>query len=238
MNAVPRTRAFAAALGALVLLTVGACSSTDEGQASSSATSSPSSMSATGTGDSTENVIPPATTDPSAPASSESITPNTELPSAPDPATTPVPAPNGGNINETVPEVPMSSAAPVPLTETAQYGNGVAVSLPGIEALTTTAELPGEIAGPGLKVSVQITNSSAATIDVGNVVVDLQDSHGVPAIPMSASPASPFAGSVEAGGTATGVYVFTAPSDYANPATITVSYTTEAPVAVFVGDAK
>ncbi|MEO5833180.1 MAG: hypothetical protein ABIR83_07385 [Nakamurella sp.] len=236
MNAVPRTRAFVAALGALVLLTVGACSSTDEGQASTSATSSTSSGSATGTGALADNVIPPATTDPSAPASSERITPNTELPSAPDPATTPVPAPNGGNVNETVPEVELTTNAAVPVSGTGDYGNGVTVRLAALNGMTTTAELPGEIAGPGAALTVRIVNSTVEAIDLGNVVVDLQDATAMPAIPMSTSPAAPFTGSLAAGATAEGVYVFTLPASYTGPATVSVTYTVDAPVVVFTGD--
>jgi hypothetical protein len=153
-------------------------------------------------------------------------------------ATTEVPAPGGGDINQTVPSVEITTNSPVALTDTADYGNGVTVKLGAIEAITTQAQLPGEIAGPGVKVTVDIVNGSSAAIDLGNVIVDLVDGAGEPAIPMTASPANPFTGSLGAGETATGVYVFTVPASYTNPATITVSYTTEAPVVVFVGDAR
>jgi hypothetical protein len=161
-----------------------------------------------------------------------------ETVTAPPVASTPVPAPGGGDVNQTVAEVEISSNSPVALTATADYGNGVQVTLGAIESITTEAQLPGEIAGPGVKVTVEIVNGSVAGIELGNVIVDLADGAGTPAIPMSANPASPFTGSLAAGKTATGVYVFTVPSSYTNPATITVSYSAEAPVAVFVGDAK
>jgi hypothetical protein len=250
MNAAPRTRALVAALGALVLLTVGACSSADSDQAGTTAASTVSTtsdatqtisdgqVSATDaeTADGSDNVLPPATTDPSAPASSESVAPNTELPPAPDPATTAVPAPAGGNIDETVAEVTLTTNAPVPVTGTGDYGNGVTVSLASLTGVTTTAELPGEIAGPGVAVTVRVVNSSADAIDLSNVVVDLQDAAGTPALPMTTSPAAPFAGPLEAGGTAEGVYVFTLPSSYTGPATVSVTYTVDAPVVTFTGD--
>jgi hypothetical protein len=141
-------------------------------------------------------------------------------------------------VNQTVPAVSLTTNSPVALTATGDYGNGVKVTLAAIEAVTTTAELPGEIAGPGVKVTVDVVNDSNAAVDLGNVIVDLEDAAGTPAIPMSASPASPFTGSVAAGATATGIYVFTVPTTYSNPATISVSYSTEVPVVVFVGDAK
>lgn len=243
MNAVPRTRALVAALGALVLLTVGACSSADDQASTSSSTSaSPGSASVSETAapgtaaPASDNVLPPATTDPSAPASVHDGQHSTELPPAPDPATTAVPAPGGGNIDETVAEVPLTTNAPVAVTETADYGNGVTASLAKLEKITTTAELPGEIAGPGVAVTVRLVNAGSAAVDLGLVVVDLQDAGGTPAIPMSTSPAAPFTGSLAPGATADGVYVFTLPASYTGPATVSVSYTVNAPIVVFAGD--
>ncbi len=158
-------------------------------------------------------------------------------PSAPA-ATTPVPAPGGGDINQTVPAVELTTNSPVELTQTAEAGSGVKISLAGIESVTTVSELPGEIAGPGLKITITVQNTSAAAVDLNNVVVDVQDAAGTPSIPMGASPAAPFTGSVQPGASATGVYVFTLPTSYTNPATVVFSYSTEAPVVLFVGDAK
>lgn len=238
MTALSRTRGGVAALGALVLLTVGACSSADTEQASSSSNSAASQTISTTETSSTlgENVIPPATADPSAPESSDDITPSTELPSAAAPATTEVPAPGGGNVNQTVAEVELTTNAPVAVTDTADYGNGVTVALTTLDSITTTAELPGEIAGPGVAVTVQIVNSGGDAIDLGAVVVDLADAAGTPALPMTTSPAAPFSGSLAAGGTASGVYVFTLPTGYTAPVTISVSYSVDAPVVVFTGD--
>ncbi len=238
MNALPRTRALVAGLGALALLTLGACSSADSDQASSSVASTTSSVAQSVSDDavSDSNVIPPATTDPAAPESNTEVAPSTELPSAAAPATTEVPAPGGGNINETVAESTLATNAPVAVTETADYGNGVTASLAKVEKITTTAELPGEIAGPGVALTVQIVNGGSEAIDLGAVVVDLQDSAGTPALPMTAATASPFTGSLAAGETAEGVYVFTLPQPYSGPATVSVSYTVNAPVVVFTGD--
>jgi hypothetical protein len=245
MNAVFRTRAVLAALGALVLLTVGACSSDTGDQASSPSVSAPSASSASASvsvtasdsgAPASDDVVPPVTTDPSAPASSGEVPPGAELPPAPEPATTEVPAPQGGHIHETVAEVPLTTNAPVAVTGTADYGNGVTASLAKLERITTTAELPGEIAGPGVAVTVRLVNDSSAAVDLGLVVVDLQDAGGTPAIPMSTSPAAPFGGSLAPGATADGVYVFTLPPSYAGPATVSVSYTVDAPIVVFAGD--
>lgn len=238
MSAVQRTRATVAALGALVVLAVGACSSAGPDTATSSASSVASTTASTAEASSAlgENVIPPATVDPSAPDSPGSTPPATELPAGPPAATTEVPAPAGGNAGDTVAEVELTTNAAVALTAPGDFGDGVTVTLASVEQITTTAELPGEIAGPGAAVSVRIVNTGTDAIDLGSVVVDLQDAAGTPALPMTTSPAAPFGGSLAAGDTASGVYVFTLPTGYVGPATISVSYTVDAPIVVFTGD--
>jgi hypothetical protein len=231
------------AIGMASLLVVAGCSSSDTSTSTSSTTaaSETSSVESSGSASSapytglapdsgTEADANTATSPAPADTAAESVTP---LP------TTDIPPPAGpGDINQTVPSATVTSNPPVQLTETGDYGNGVTIALTGIESVTTTAELPGEVAGPGVKLTISIVNGSASAVDLGNVIVDLQDAGGTPAIFMSASPSSPFAGSVEAGATATGIYVFSVPATYTNPATISVSYSTEVPVVVFVGDAK
>jgi hypothetical protein len=83
-----------------------------------------------------------------------------------------------------------------------------------------------------------IKNTSGGAIDLSSVIVNLQDKAGTPSNPMSASPAKPVSGKLASGATASGVYVFSLPRSHLNPVTISVSYTTEAPVVLFVGDAK
>lgn len=239
-----RTHAMGTAIGVASLLILAGCSSSDSPNSASSTStasdasavesSASASTSAPYTGLATSNATEADANTAATPApgsgAPESVTP---LP------TTEIPPPGGaGDINQTVPSATVTSNPPVQLSETANYGNGVTVALTGIESVTTTAELPGEVAGPGVKLTVSIVNGSPSAVDLGNVVVDLQDAAGTPAIFMSASPSSPFTGSVEAGATATGTYVYSVPATYTNPATISVSYSTEVPVVVFVGDAK
>lgn len=150
-------------------------------------------------------------------------------------ATTPVPAPGGGNVKQTVPTGTVSTKAPVAMTSTAAYGNGVTVIVSGVRKINTTAELPGEIAGPGVQLTIVFRNGSPAPIDLGNVVVDLQDAAGVSATSMTATPAEPVSGSLKSGATATGIYVFTLGRDFPGPAHLSVSYSAQAPVVLFSG---
>ncbi len=243
VNISPRVGALIAAITAAGLSALAGCSSADtpapasttnsvhSGSADSTAVSSDGS--ATGTALYT-GVQTSLDTAESAANTATATGPTTSAPAA----TVEVPAPGGGNINETVAPVELTTNSAVPLTATADYGNGITVRLASIESVTTEANLPGEIAGPGVKVTVEILNSTSVTVDLSAVVVDLQDAAGTPAIPMSAAPAQPFTGSAAAGQTATGIYVFTVPTSYTNPATITVSYSTEAPIVAFVGNAN
>lgn len=225
-------RMMTAALGAAVALVLAGCTSTG--------TEVPRTSEGTAAGV-TQASVPYAGVDPSSAGQTDQPVNATEsgsgVPVAA-PATTVVPAPGGdGNIQETVPTAAVTSNAPVGLAATGDYGDGVTVTLGSIESVTTEALQAGEVAGPGVRFEVTISNGSAEPVDLSNVIVDLADANGTPAIQMS-SGASPFGGSIAAGASATAIYVFATPADYINPATISVSYAASAPVVVFNGDAK
>lgn len=235
-----------AALAAAGALTLTACSSSDT-PAPSNSTSSVVSASETSLSGPTDDTATSGYTglnttgDTAAATEPDANTVTETAPQTTAPAITtavPVPGGGGGGINETVPSTSRSTASDVPLTATAEAGNGVAVKVASLEQTTTTAQLPGEIAGAGVKVTLSVVNGSATALDLGNVVVDLQDANGVSQTAMSATPASPFTGSLAPGATASGIYVFTFTADYANPAKIYVTLPTEVPVLVFAGDAK
>jgi hypothetical protein len=155
----------------------------------------------------------------------------------PRPATTPVKPPSSGDVNHTVAVGTASSRAAVSFPATGDFGGGVTVHVTQVTAATTQARGPGEVSGPGLVFTLELANASAKAIDLSNVVVSLLDSTKAPASPISGSPARPFAGRIPAGDHATGVYVFTIPKAHRRSVTLNVSYTTEAPVVVFVGSA-
>lgn len=241
---------FRALIGAVALtgvLLTAACSSDDSNANSTSSvetsTSAEASTSDTSAADTTGTETTAVVTESTVSTATDSTEPDantgagTPDPSAPA-ATTAVPAPVPGNINETVPEVPVTTQPAVPLTEEAETGTGVAVSLTSIDQITAEAQLPGEITGPGLKITISVTNSSAAPIDLSNVVVDVQDSAGTPTLPMTGEPAAPFTGSLAPGATASGVYVVALNTGYQDPASVSFSFSADAPVLLFVGNAK
>jgi len=235
---------------AVVLLTavlaVAGCSSSSDDAATTASSASGSSASADGSTAPTSSVSDAASAAASAPGTgdagaspAEAAAPTQAASSdVPAPATTPVAAPAGGDINQTVPSVELTTAAPVSLTGTAEFGGGVTVDLASIASVQTTAQGPGEVAGPGLVITIRIKNGSAAAVPLDAVNVTVTDAAQTPASPMSGAPAAPFSGQVAPGAEAQGVYVFTVPSDYTDPASITVSYSTDAPIVLFTGNAK
>lgn len=237
MSAIQRStvRPRLVALVAVAVFGLAGCTSSTDPSSSRDSSRASASEAANSTGESADSTgtesLPPEQTEPGASAP-------TELPSSiPAPATTEVPAPGGGDINQTVEVGEIPSNPPVPLSEASTNDTGVSVALAGIEQVTTEANLPGEIAGPGLKVTVKITNGSSEPLDLSNVVVDLQDAVQTPSIPMTTG-ATPLTGFLAAGEEANGVYIFTTSSGYTDPATVTVTYSAGQPVAVFVGNAK
>lgn len=215
----PQVRLGRAAVITLLLVSGAACSSDDTPPASSPV-STPGPTLTSNPGPSTAAPGPTATL---------KSTP-------PPPATTPVPPPTPGDITSTVSAKPEASKKPVKLDKPSQTGTGLTAELSSIKAIKAKAELPGEVAGPALAVTVQVTNTGAKAADLSTVVVNLAGSDQAPGNEMTAKPAKPFTGSLKAGGKATGVYVFTIAKDKRRPVTLTVSIS-DAPVLVFTGNA-
>lgn len=162
----------------------------------------------------------------------------TTVPDLPDPSATAVstsgPVTSAGDIDQQVPEVSVTVAPPVALTDTADFGGQVTARISEVKAVQATASLPGEISGPAISATVEITNGSADPIGVDSVTVTLTDAAGNPAVPIDDN-ATPLQGVVQPGASATGTYVFTVPADQRNPVTVTVNYSAGAPTLVFTG---
>lgn len=238
MNALPRPlAAIVAGLAVCAIALTAGCSSDSASAGSSTGDSAASTAAADAPTDSTATTAagdaPTDGTESAAPTE-PSMDSTVDITPAP---TTPVPAAEGGDINQTVAAVPVTTASPVELAAAADFGTGVNAEVVSIDRITTTAQGPGEIAGPGLAVHIKLTNNSSAAVSLANVAVNLTDGAQTPALPITSSPAAPLTGSVDPGATAEGVYVFTLPTDYSDPASITVSYSAQAPTLVFTGDA-
>jgi hypothetical protein len=96
---------------------------------------------------------------------------------------------------------------------------------------------PGNISGPALRVTVRLDNGTSAPMALGGVAVELTyGPDAVPASPLDDPASAPFTGLVDAGRSATGVYVFTVPAGRQDVA-VSVEYQAGAPFVVFRGPA-
>jgi len=232
-------RRLTAAAAVALLLAAGACSKdpADPGPTAPTAAGSGSAAPTAGGSASAAPVPAPSTAapGPSTGAPSGSTAPSSTLPP---PATTPVPAPTpGGGIDQTVAPQKEVTKKPVKLDKPSDTGEGATVRITSVKALNAKAQLPGEVAGPAVALTVVVKNSSAEPLNIGTVVVSLLDATGAPGNEMSSAPAKPLTGTLASGKTATGVYVFTVGKQRREPISVSVTLTGGAPVLVFKGDA-
>lgn len=113
----------------------------------------------------------------------------------------------------------------------------VLVDIAGVRSVKTAGSGPGEIAGaPAIAVTLAISNGTARPLDLNQVSVTA--AYGPAATPASSSggvPAKPLAGSLRAGATATGVYVFRVPTSQRGRVDLEVSYLAGQPIILFRG---
>lgn len=161
------------------------------------------------------------------------------------PATTPgattAPPPNGTTVPPaptsmvTVPVGTLEVLEPIPSNEVGEFGTGVTVELLSMRAVQAEATVPGEISGPGIEVVLRITNESAQPLDLSTAQVEV--TYGDDRSPGNAirQGSEPFTGTLAAGSSVEGTYVYGVPADQRDVVQISVFYSVDAPVVVFEG---
>jgi hypothetical protein len=139
-------------------------------------------------------------------------------------------------VESTVAPQPERSKTPVKLDEPSSTGTGLTARLISVRAIVAEAQIPGEITGPALAITIEVSNTGRRPADLGAVSVTVLDSDEAPGAEMVGGPAEPLTGRVAAKSKARGVYVFRVPQDKRRPITVTVSIG-DAPVLVFTGNA-
>ncbi len=173
---------------------------------------------------------PPATTP--APASAPSAGVPAEGTQSPPPAV-PQPAREPVTADELPPALPA-----VAFDAPAAGDDGVRAEVVALAAVDGSGTGPGNVAGPALRVTVQLTGGTGGPVALDLVSVTL--THGAdqtPASPLDDPSADPFTGSLEPGTTAEGTYVFTVPEDDRDLVTLSVGYRADASTLVFNGSA-
>lgn len=167
------------------------------------------------------------------PLSSPTSTPTAEptpLTSASGTPITPIPLPTASD-SPIAPEL-----APVDPTRPAVGADGVVVSLPLVEAIEGEGVAPGETSGPAIRVTVRIENATDEPLDTAFIAVNAYSgADRAPAPSLSKPGGTPFEGSIAAGESAEGVYLFTLPADERSDVTIGVDYRAGEPTVVFEG---
>lgn len=135
----------------------------------------------------------------------------------------------------TVSVEPVKTKDPVPLDDEGDFGTGLKIELTRIQSVKGEAKVPGEIAGPALKVTLRATNDSKKGISLDAVVVAL--SYGDDRSPAGqlSDGGKPLRGKLGGGDEKTGVYVYNVPTDQRDDVRVEVSYTGEAPTVAFEG---
>jgi hypothetical protein len=192
---------------------------------------STSSATATGPGPSGGAVSPGDS--PSAPGAA-----TTSAPSGPVPSGVPSAAPSGGPAAPSGPTTgPHPTAPPVALDATATPARGVTAVLRRLQAVEVTAQVPGDVGGPGLAVTVAVTNDTDAPLDLTTAVVNLAAGRArEPALPID-SESRPLAGVLAPGATATGRYAFRVDRDERGHVEVEVDLGVALTVVVFAGPA-
>ena len=172
-----------------------------------------------------EQTSPPLTTVTAAPPAS---------PPSPAPATTR--ASPTSPVESTIAPRPEQSKPPVNLDQPSSTGTGLRVQLISVSAVEADAQIPGEIAGPALAITIEVSNTGSRSADLSAVAVTVLNSDEAPGAEMTAAPAQPLSGRVAAKAKSRGIYVFRVPPDKRRPITVTITIG-DAPVLVFTGDA-
>jgi hypothetical protein len=149
----------------------------------------------------------------------------------------PTPTPTGPTENV---DSPPSAAAEVPLNSPAAVGNGVVASLTSIEAVQGTANGPGNVAGPAIRVTVHVENGTSAPMTLAGAAINMYyGADDSPASPLDDASARPFGiDMIQPGASADGVYVFTVPEDQRDKVTVEVGYEAGAPLLLFSGPVR
>ncbi|MCZ2836432.1 hypothetical protein [Modestobacter sp. VKM Ac-2985] len=116
--------------------------------------------------------------------------------------------------------------------------DAVTMSVVSLEAIDGQASGPGNVSGPAVRVTVRITNDGSAPLVLdGAVVTVVHGADATPAAPLDDPSALRFTGSLAAGESAAGVYVFSVPAEQRGDVRVQVAHQPGAPVAVFTGAA-
>jgi len=166
-------------------------------------------------------------------AASTATVPGDPVSSEPAPTNPPTPEPSGPTADAT--DLPPTLSA-VGLTDPAAVGDGVTGRLVSIDAVQGTGEGVGNIDGPSLLVTVELTNGTDAPVSFDAVAAEAYTGEDMtPATLLDDPQANPLRGTVDPGDSVTGSYVFYVPESERGDVTVQIGYQAGAPYLVWRG---
>lgn len=133
------------------------------------------------------------------------------------------------------PAVP--NVTPVPIEEPADVTPGLVAKVTKVEEVDGTARGPGEVAGPSLRVTVTMTNSTSSVVSLRTTVISCYfGADRTPAPELREPGGILLPASLAADSAVDGVYIFTVPADQRDNVTILVDYSVDVQPVVFQGD--
>lgn len=174
---------------------------------------------------------PPTDTVAGGAAQTPSVSASPSESASPSVSPTPSPPPEAGT-----PSAQPSPSEAAPIGETSDISAGLTAEITTVESIDGTADGPGEVAGPAVRFSVVITNSTGQTVSVGNTVINVDyGTERTPAAELLNNGRSPFPRDIAPNSTSTGTFVFTVPLDQRGNVRITVDYAVTVAPLIFQG---
>lgn len=133
---------------------------------------------------------------------------------------------------------PIEVKETVPIDEVGDFGDGIRVGVARVRAVEAGGGGGiGDLAGPAIAVTIDLTNDGSTPVTLDEVVVTATyGKDGIPAPGVfNDTRANHFAGSLAAGASARGTYVFSLPEDQRRRVTILVSHSGGVPNVAFQG---
>jgi hypothetical protein len=131
---------------------------------------------------------------------------------------------------------PRETLDPAPFGAEATPEPGVTVVVPKVEKVTGEANVPGEVGGPALRFTVDLTNGTGKTLDLRTVVVNAYyGPDRTPAAPLLKPGGKAFGSEVAADGTARGVFVFNVPTGFQEQVELEIDPRIGAAIVIFTG---
>lgn len=114
---------------------------------------------------------------------------------------------------------------------------GLTAQIAAVEAVDGIAQGPGEVAGPSLRVTVTITNSTSSETSLRTAIVSCYfGPDRTPAQELREPGGRPLPASIAPNKAIDGLYIFTVPEDQRGDVTIMVDYSVDVVPLVFQGD--